>query len=125
MTQLYSRMWLMIVRASRLLGAPAATTCRVLPVSFSRPRSLFLMFDSSVLEPNLDLFFAQVKSRRNLNAAQARQVLVLRELLFQLQQLRTAESCAKTLATRWRLAQRARSWRRVRLVCFIDRNKLK
>ena len=43
---------------------------------------LFLVLDSSVLEPDLHLFFAQVQTRGNLDPTKSRQIFVFLKLSF-------------------------------------------
>ena len=61
---------------------------------------LFLVLDSSVLEPDLHLFFAQVQTRGNLDPTKSRQIFVFLELSLQLQELSAAEGGPEALAAR-------------------------
>lgn len=60
--------------------------------------ALFLVLDTSVLEPDLDLFLGQVQVGGDLDAPQSGQVHVGGELAFKLQELRAGERRAHAFA---------------------------
>lgn len=60
--------------------------------------AFFLVLDTSVLEPDLDLFLGQVQVGGDLDAPQSGQVHVRGELALKLQELRAGESCAHAFA---------------------------
>lgn len=60
--------------------------------------ALFLVLDTSVLEPDFDLFLRQVQVGSNLDAPQSGQVHVRGELALQLQELCAGEGCAHAFA---------------------------
>lgn len=82
-----------------LLRAPRRRTLAVQRTrSVGTSLAFFLMLDTSVLEPDLDLFLWQVQVGGNLDAPQSGQVHVWSELTFKLQELRAGERCAHALA---------------------------
>lgn len=60
--------------------------------------AFFLVLDTSVLEPDLDLFLGQVQVGGDLDAPQSGQVHVGGELSFELQELCAGERCTHALA---------------------------